>query len=165
MRIAITTDHVGYQALQELKLFLESLGHECVDFGPVAFDAGDDYPDFMFPAAEAVASGRCERGVIMGGSGQGEAIAANRFANVRCALFYGPVVAKIAIDAEGHQSDDPYEIVKLSRQHNNANMLSLSGRFLTKDEMKVALRTWLDTPYVPVERHERRIKKLSTKGS
>jgi ribose 5-phosphate isomerase B len=160
MKIAVTTDHAGFQALQELKAFLQSLGHEVVDFGPQSFDAEDDYPEFMFPAARAVANGECERGIIMGGSGQGEAMAANRVKGVRCALFYGPVIAKVPIDADGNMSDDPYEIVKLSRQHNDANVLSLSGRFLTVEEMKAAVEIWLTTPFSNVERHSRRIQKL-----
>ena len=160
MKVAITTDHAGYEALKELKTYLESLGHECVDFGPTSFDAEDDYPLFIFPAAQAVASGECERAVIMGGSGQGEAIVANRVPGVRCALFYGPVVAKVAIDADGTMSDDPYEIVKLSRTHNDANVLSLSGRFLTVDEMKEAIRIWFETPFSGVERHSRRIQEM-----
>lgn len=160
MKVAITTDHAGFEALKELKVYLESMGHECIDYGPRQFDADDDYPDFIFPAARAVANGECEREVIMGGSGQGEAIAANRIKGVRCALFYGPVLAKEPIDAEGNMSDDPYEIVRLSRTHNNANVLSLSGRFLTIDEMKEALRIWFSTEFTPVERHERRIRKL-----
>ncbi len=160
MKIAITTDHAGFEALKDLKTYLESLGHECIDYGPTVFDAEDDYPDFMFPAARAVANGVCERGVIMGGSGQGEAIAANRIPGVRTALFYGPVQAKQPIDAEGTMSDDPYEIVKLSRQHNDANVLSLSGRFLALDEMKTALKIWLETPFSGAERHARRIRKL-----
>lgn len=160
MKVAITTDHAGFEALKELRVYLESMGHECIDYGPRQFDADDDYPDFIFPAARAVANGECERAVIMGGSGQGEAIAANRIKGVRCALFYGPVLAKEPIDAEGNMSDDPYEIVRLSRTHNNANVLSLSGRFLTIDEMKEALRIWFSTEFTPVERHERRIRKL-----
>ncbi len=160
MRIAVTTDHAGFKALKELKVFIESLGHACVDFGPTSFDAEDDYPDFMFPAAKAVASGDCERGIIMGGSGQGEAIAANRIKGVRAALFYAPAVAKVAIDADGTMSDDPYEIVKLSRQHNDANVLSLSGRFLSLDEMKTAIKIWLETPFSGAERHARRVRKL-----
>lgn len=162
MKIAITTDHAGFETLKELRTFLESLGHECVDFGPKEFDAEDDYPDFMFPAAQAVADGSCDVGIIMGGSGQGEAIAANRVKGVRAALFYGPVVSKIAIDAEGTMSDDPYEIVKLSRQHNDANVLSLSARFLTMDEMKQACEIWLNTPFSDAERHARRIQKLDS---
>jgi ribose 5-phosphate isomerase B len=160
MKIAVTTDHAGFQALQELKSFLQSLGHEVVDFGPTSFDAEDDYPDFMFPAAQAVATGECERGIIMGGSGQGEAMAANRVKGVRAALFYGPAVAKIPIDTDGNMSDDPYEIVKLSRQHNDANVLSLSGRFLSVEEMRTAVEIWLTTPFSGAERHTRRINKL-----
>lgn len=162
MKIAITTDHTGIEAIKELSLFLESLGHECVKFGPTTFDIADDYPDFIFPAARAVADNSCDVAIIMGGSGQGEAMAANRIKGVRCAVFYGPVSAKVAIDAEGTMSDDPYEIIKLSRQHNNANVLSLSARFLTMDQMKQASQLWLETPITDVERHLRRIEKLDT---
>src|SRR5215469_14752839 len=98
MKIAVTTDHTGLAygggVFEELKKFLESLGHECVDFGPQSLDPADDYPDLMFPAARAVANGECEAGIIMGGSGQGEAMAANRIKGARCPLFYGPAVAK-----------------------------------------------------------------------
>ncbi|HSW85667.1 MAG TPA: RpiB/LacA/LacB family sugar-phosphate isomerase [Candidatus Saccharimonadales bacterium] len=160
MKIAVATDHTGFEILGHLKEFLQSGGHEIKDYGPPAFDAEDDYPDFIVPAAKAVADAECELGIILGGSGQGEAMAANRLKGVRCALFYGPVKAKTAIDANGKSSDDPYEIVKLSRQHNNANMLSLSSRFLSLDEMKQAITVWLDTPYTTEERHLRRIKKL-----
>lgn len=160
MKVAITTDHAGYEALKELKVFLEGMGHECVDYGPKSFEPEDDYPEFIFPAAQAVANGECERAVIMGGSGQGEAIVANRVPGVRCALFYGPVLAKVAVDAEGTMSDDPYEIVKLSRTHNDANVLSLSGRFLTLEEMKQAITIWFATPFSDAERHARRIKQM-----
>jgi ribose 5-phosphate isomerase B len=160
MKIAVTTDHAGFEALQQLKVFLESLGHEVADFGPQNLDPEDDYPDFMFPAARAVAAGECEAGIILGGSGQGEAMAANRVKGVRAAVFYGPVTAKVAINAEGETSDDPYEIIKLSRQHNDANVLSLSGRFVTLEEMKTAIKIWLDTPFSGAERHARRIQKL-----
>ena len=160
MKIAVTTDHAGFEALQQLKTFLQSLGHEVADYGPPSFDPDDDYPDFMFTAAKAVAAGDCQAGIILGGSGQGEAMAANRVKGVRCALFYGPVVAKTAIDAEGNKSDDPYEIVKLSRQHNDANVLSLSGRFLSLEEMKQAIEIWLSTPFSDAERHARRVRKL-----
>lgn len=160
MKIAITTDHAGFEALQLLDGFIIALGHETVNYGPKTLDIADDYPDYMFPAAQAVASGDCERAIILGGSGQGEAMAANRFKGVRCALFYGPVIAKTAVDAEGKLSSDPYEIIKLSRQHNDANALSLSGRFLTLDEMKHAIKIWLETGFSGVERHARRVQKL-----
>lgn len=160
MRIAVATDHAGFEQLKELKSYLESQGHECHDFGPETFDSADDYPDFIFPAARAVAKGECEAGIIMGGSGQGEAMAANRVKGVRCTLFYAPATAKAAIDAEGNTSDDPYEILRLSRKHNHANVLSLSGRFLSLDEMKQAVQVWLSTPYDEAERHTRRVNKL-----
>jgi len=160
MKIAITTDHSGFETLQQLAAYLNELGHDCINFGPTTFDADDDYPDFMFPAAYAVANGDCDVAIIMGGSGQGEAMAANRVKGVRCAVFYGLATAKTAINAEGLMSDDPYEIIKLSRQHNNANVLSLSARFLSMDEMKQASKLWLETPVTDVERHLRRIDKL-----
>lgn len=160
MKIAVTTDHAGFDAIQTLKGYLAELGHEVVDYGPKQFDADDDYPDFIFPAAHAVANGEVERAIIMGGSGNGEAMAANRVKGVRAALFYAPAIAKEPIDAEGHMSDDPYEIVRLARDHNDSNVLSLSGRFLTIDEMKTAIKIWLDTPFNGIERHARRIRKL-----
>lgn len=160
MKIALTTDHAGYEACRQLEGYLQSLGHEAVYFGPQSLDMDDDYPDFMFPAAKAVATGECEKGIILGGSGQGEAMAANRIKGVRAAVFYGPVSAKAPVDAEGHISGEPYEIVKLSRQHNDANILSLSGRFLTLEEMQAAIQIWLDTPFTGLDRHARRIQKL-----
>lgn len=160
MKIAITTDHTGVEAIKELKSYLDSQGHQCVDFGPQVFDVNDDYPDFMFPAALAVAKGECEAGIILGGSGQGEAMAANRVKGARCTLFYGPAIAKQAIDAEGNRSEDPYEILRLSRQHNHANVLSLSARFLSLEEMKRAIDVWLNTPYSDEPRHGRRVAKL-----
>jgi len=160
MKLALTTDHAGYAALQNLQAWLQSVGHEVVNYGPQDFDEQDDYPDFMFPAAQAVARGDCEAGIILGGSGQGEAMAANRARGVRCTLFYGPVTPKAAIDAEGHTSVDPYEILRLSRQHNHANVLSLAARFLTFEEMQQAIQIWLETPWSDEERHTRRVRKL-----
>lgn len=160
MKIAVATDHAGFEALNALRAYLVELGHDCTDFGPKSFDTNDDYPDFMFPVAQAVARGECERGIVLGGSGQGEAIAVNRIKFVRAALFYGQAIAKVAINAEGDTSNDPYEIIKLSRQHNDTNVLSLSSRFLSLDEMKTAAKIWLETPFSDTERHKRRIDKL-----
>jgi ribose 5-phosphate isomerase B len=164
MKIALTTDHTGLaydgDVPAQLQQFLEGLGHECVNFGPTEFNPDDDYPDFMFPAARAVAGGDCDVAVILGGSGQGEAMAANRVKGVRCTVFYGPAVAVAAVDAEGKTSDDPYEILRLSRRHNHANVLSLATRFLTTDDMKQAIRIWLETPYDDAPRHARRVAKL-----
>lgn len=160
MKIALATDHAGFEQLKELQVYLESLGHTCSNFGPDSYVKDDDYPDFIKPAAEAVAGGKCEKGVIIGGSGQGEAMAANRTNGVRCAVFYGPAVAKAAVDAEGHINHDPYEIIRLSRQHNDANVLSIAARFLTLNEIKFAVKLWLETPFSGEERHARRIEKL-----
>jgi ribose 5-phosphate isomerase B len=160
MNIALSTDHAGLEKLQKIAVYLDGKGHTCQNFGPGSFDAQDDYPDFIFPAAEAVASGEFEAGIILGGSGQGEAMAANRVAGVRCTVFYQPATAVEAIDAEGNMSQDPFEILKLSRQHNHANMLSLASRFLTIDLMKQAIDAWIETPYSQEERHARRVEKL-----
>lgn len=160
MKIALSTDHAGVELLKKLEEFLTAQGHECVNFGPKSFDPDDDYPDFIFPAAKAVAAGECEVGIIMGGSGQGEAMAANRVKGIRCTLFYGPALPKVAINTEGDMSDDDYEILKLSRDHNVANMLSLAARFLNWEEIEKAVATWLSTPQGTVERHVRRVTKL-----
>ena len=160
MKIDLATDHAGFEQLKELQEFLEDLGHECQNFGPDSLKPDDDYPDFIIPAAEAVAKGDCQMGLIMGGSGQGEAMAANRVKGARCAVFYGPAVARKVVDAEGHTSHNPYEIIKLSRQHNDANMLSLAARFVALEDMKQAVKLWLETPFSDEERHRRRNQKL-----
>jgi ribose 5-phosphate isomerase B len=163
MKIAIATDHTGLAyggVIDAVVEHLESLGHQCINYGPETLDMNDDYPDFMFPAARAVASGECQLGVIIGGSGQGEAMAANRIKGARCAVFYGEAVAKNSVDAEGHVSRDPYEILRLTRQHNHSNMLILATRFLSLDEVKTALSVWLETPYSNSQRHVRRVHKL-----
>lgn len=160
MIIALTSDHTGYEQLKDLQPFLEGLGHRCIHFGPVKLQPSDDYPEFIMPAAKAVAAGECEKGIILGGSGQGEAMAANRIKGVRCAVFYGPAVPLKVIDAEGHTSHDPYAIVRLSRQHNDANMLSLAARFVSFNDMKNVIKLWLETDFKGEERHARRIKEL-----
>jgi ribose 5-phosphate isomerase B len=160
MKIALATDHAGYKEVQSVETYIKSLGHECVYFGPTEYDPGDDYPDFIFPAAQAVARGECDKGIIFGGSGQGEAIAANRVKGVRCALFYGAVSTDQPINAEGERSDDPYILLRLSREHNNSNMLSLGARFLSDTHVQEAISVWLETPDADNERHLRRIEKL-----
>src|SRR5437868_13974179 len=136
MTIALATDHASLEQLKELQIHLAELGHKCRNLGPTTLNPADDYPDFIFPAAKAVASGDCERGIILGGSGEGEAMAANRIKGVRCAVFYGPAVVGRIIDANGRVSSSPYEIVRLSRQHNDANMLSIAARFVSLTDMR-----------------------------
>lgn len=162
MKIAISTDHAGFEMLRQLEAFLVSQGHKCVDFGPQSYVPGDDYPDFIFPAARAVARGECEMGIILGGSGQGEAIAANRVTGVRCAVFYGSSNESGMTGLDNISPNDTYEIVRLSREHNDANMLSLGARFLTLDQAKQAVNAWLHTQFSKDERHIRRIAKLDS---
>lgn len=162
MKIYIGTDHTGYELKEKLKVYLGELelGYEVVDKGAFKYDANDDYPDFIRPVAEAVASDKGSFGIIMGGSGQGEAMCANRIKGVRAALFYGEAIAKEAINIEGQKSNDPFEIVKLSREHNDANILSLSVRFLSEDQIKFATELFLSTKFKNEERHIKRINKL-----
>jgi ribose 5-phosphate isomerase B len=97
----------------------------------------------------------------LGGSGQGEAIAANKIKGVRCAVFYGPASARKVVDATGRTSHDPLEIVRLSRQHNDANVLSIAARFVALDDMKQVIKLWLETAFSDEERHRRRNEKLN----
>ena len=143
MKIHIATDHAGLDLKNIIRDYLISKGHEVTDHGAHEYDALDDYPDYIFPCAKAVASDLESRGIILGGSGQGEAMAANRFKGVRAAVFY----------------NGPVEIVKLSREHNNANILSLGARFMTEDEIYAVIQMWLDEPFGG-GRHQRRIDKL-----
>lgn len=160
MTIALASDHTGLEQLKELQDYLEDLGYDCQNFGPPALKPDDDYTDYIFPAAKSVANGSCERAVIIGGSGQGEAMAANRIKGVRCAVFYGPAVPRKVVDVDGRVSHDPYEIVRLSRLHNNANALSLAARFVSLQDMKHVVKMWLETEFKDEPRHKRRIEKL-----
>jgi len=160
MKIYIASDHVGYELKEKLKTYLSGLGlsYEVIDKGAFNYDANDDYPDFVKPLAQAVAEDKESRGIIV--AGQGEAMCANRTLGVRAAVFYGEAVAKEAIDIKGQQSIDPYEIIKLTRIHNDANILSLSIRFLSEDQIKFAIELFLRTEFKGEERHIRRINKL-----
>ena len=143
MKIHIATDHAGLDLKNIIRDYLISKGHEVTDHGAHEYDALDDYPDYIFPCAKAVASDLESRGIILGGSGQGEAMVANRVKGVRAAVFY----------------NGPVEIVKLSREHNNANILSLGARFMTEDEIYGVIEMWLDESFGG-GRHQRRIEKL-----
>jgi len=160
MKIVLSTDHAGVDLLRQLEAFLTEQGHECLNIGPASIDPDDDYPDFIFPAARKVAAGEYDLGIIMGGSGQGEAMAANRVQGVRCAVYYGPATAVGAVDAGGTAAADEYEILRLSRQHNNANILSLAARFLQWQDIQKAVTVWLETSFSGADRHARRIAKL-----
>lgn len=160
--IYVASDHAGFELKNKLIEYLKSKGHEMEDCGAYEFDPGDDYPDFISKAAEAVSKDpENSRGIVIGGSGQAEAIVANKFKNVRAALFYGPVTPKQAADVNGRESSDPFEIVRLSREHNDSNILSLAERFLSLDEAKKAVEIWLSTKFDRASRHQRRHDKIA----
>lgn len=141
--IYLATDHVGFELKEQVKQFLTKGGYEVEDFGAHEFDPQDDYPDFISKAAEAVSKDPENKAIIFGGSGQGEAIVANKFPNVRAVVFYGNM-----------------EIVPLAREHNDANVLSLGARFVEEAEVLEAVKLFLDTPFTAEDRHVRRIEKI-----
>ncbi len=161
MKIYLATDHAGFDLKEKVKAFLNKKGYIVEDCGAFSFDKDDDYPDFISKAAEAVSQDpENARGIIFGGSGQAEAMVANKFNHVRCALFYTQAVPVGAADVTGRKSDDPLEMIRLTREHNNANALSLGARFLTVEEVERVVALWLETPFSNNERHIRRIEKI-----
>lgn len=161
MKIFLGTDHAGFELKEKVKEFLEKENYEVVDCGAHEFDRNDDYPDFVGAAAQEVAQTEGSMGIVFGGSGQGEAMVANKVKGVRCALFYTPAVPPHATDVSGSSSTDPFEMLKLTRMHNNSNVLSLGARFLTEEDALKAIDIFLTSPYNKEERHQRRIDKIS----
>lgn len=152
MKIYIGADHAGYDLKEKLKSFIESLGYEIEDKGAFEYDPLDDYPDFIIPVAKEVALNQEHgKGIVIGGSGQGEAIAANRISGIRAIVYNG--------QTKSHSRKLPNEII-LSREHNNSNILSLGARFLEDDEAMEAVKLWLETEFTNDERHIRRLKKI-----
>lgn len=160
MKIYLGTDHAGFELKEKVKAFLQEKGYEVVDCGAYSYNKDDDYPEFIAKAAEDVSKNFGDKGIVFGGSGQGEAIVANKYKNVRCALFYAPSVAQGVIDVTGKTSNDPFEILRLAREHNDANMLSLSSRFLKEEEAIRAVEIFLQTPFKGEERHRRRVEMI-----
>ncbi len=144
MNIHIAADHAGFDLKEQLKTYITELGHTVVDHGAFSLDKNDDYPDFVTPCAEAVAADETSRGIVIGGSGQGEAMDANRISGIRATEYYGGDV----------------EIVRISREHNNANVLSLGARFMNEEEAKLAVKVFLETEFSSDPRHERRIEEF-----
>lgn len=144
MTIYLATDHAGFELKQSIKDMLTHAGYSVSDMGAYSFDASDDYNEFIGAVALRVQQDQDARGIIFGGSGQGEAIQANRLKGVRAGVFYG----------------GSFDIVRLSREHNNANILSIGARFVDEQQAKDAVRIWLETDFSNEERHERRNKKL-----
>ena len=145
MKIHIATDHAGLEMKNLICKYLIDQENTLIDHGAHKYDPLDDYPDFIFPCAVAVSKDLDSRGVILGGSGQGEAIAANRIKGIRAAVYYS----------------GPIDIIKLSRQHNDANILSLGARFMKEGEIYDVITTWLSEPFEG-GRHKKRIEKLDS---
>jgi ribose 5-phosphate isomerase B len=144
MKIGIGSDHAGFEYKEQLRKLLRDLHHEVKDFGTNSTQPVD-YPLFIRPVAEAVARGECERGIVLGGSGNGEAIVANRVRGIRCALCWNT------------------ESAKLGRQHNDANMISLGQRMVSLETAQAIVRVWLETPFEG-GRHQRRIDLIDAAG-
>lgn len=144
MKIAIGSDHAGFQYKEHIKAFLMERGETVRDCGTVS-EVSVDYPPIMRQVALAVADGDCDRGIVLGGSGNGEAIVANRVKGIRCALCWS------------------VETAKLAREHNNANMISMGQRLITLDTALDIVRTWLETPFEG-GRHARRIQQIDQAG-
>ena len=154
MKIFIGTDHAGYVLKEELVKALTAQGHEVVDKGAFSYNEDDDYPDFVIPVAREVNKDPDNtRGIVMGATGEGEAIAANKFPHVRAVVYYGKCHSVV---------DDEADVLVRSREHNNANVLSLGARYFTEEEMLDSVNTWLSTPYSGGERHIRRLAKIDT---
>ena len=144
MKIYIGSDHAGFDLKEKIKTYLIGLSYEVVDKGAFTLDNNDDYPDFVLPVASSVATDENSFGIILGGSGQGEAMCANRVKGVRATEYYG-----------GNT-----DIIKISREHNNANILSIGARFASEDEAISAINIFIETKFNEEERHIRRINKL-----
>ncbi len=144
MKILIAGDHAGFELKAIIAGDLQSLGHEVIDVGPTTFDPHDDYPGYCISLARKLTEGEGDIGFLFGGSGEGEAIAANRVKGVRAAVYYGGSLS----------------LVRLAREHNDANVLSLGSRFLSEEEARQAVELFLATPFSGEERHRRRIHAL-----
>jgi ribose 5-phosphate isomerase B len=161
MKIYLATDHAGFALKEKVKAFLVQKQFEVEDCGAFEFDKNDDYPDFISKAAEKVSNDpQNAKAIIFGSSGQGEAMVANKYKNVRCAVFYTPVIPAHNVDVSGRTSEDPFEMIRLTKEHNDANILSLGAKILTEEDALKAVELWLNAPFTNEERHARRIGKI-----
>jgi len=143
--IYLASDHRGFQLKEKIKQWLTEWGYDFKDMGAFEYNPDDDYPDFVSEAARKVfEDSENNKAIVLGGSGQGEAMVANRYKGVRAAVYYG----------------GPEGIIKMSREHNDANVLSLGASFLDDETVKKAIKLWLETPFSKEVRHKRRIEKI-----
>jgi ribose 5-phosphate isomerase B len=148
MKILIASDHAGFELKKELIFYLTKIDYEVEDRGPFEYSSEDDYPDFIIPLAREISENVDLRGIVIGGSGQGEAMVANRFEGIRAVVYCA----------------NNLDIIKLSRKHNDANILSLGARFLSARKAKKAVKLWLETSFSGEERHLRRLAKIKLLG-
>lgn len=144
MRVHIGGDHAAYDLQRALVSWLTQQGHDVVDHGAKTYNAVDDYPVFVLRAAEAVAADPDSLGIVLGGSGNGEQMAANKVKGIRAALCYNT------------------ELAQLARQHNGAQIVAIGGRFTAIEEAQEIVRVFLETPFSGVERHQRRLEMVAT---
>jgi len=147
MKLYLGTDHAGFELKEKIKAYLREQGYQVEDQGAFEFNPEDDYPDYIKMVAKQVRADEGSRGIILGFSGQGEAICANREPGIRAAVYYGGSL----------------DIVRLSREHNDSNILSLGAGLMTEEEAEKAVHTWLNTAFTGEERHVRRIGKIDSK--
>jgi ribose 5-phosphate isomerase B len=159
-KVLIASDHAGFALKESLIEHIRAFGHDVEDLGPFSYNQDDDYPDFLMPLAHRVAFSPETRGVVIGGSGQGEAMCVNRVPGIRAAVFCGPQRATASINIEGDRSEDGYDVVRLPRLHNDCNILSIGARFVSKEEADEAVRIFLETPFSGNPRHIRRLAKF-----
>lgn len=160
MKIFLACDHAGFRLKSALVEHLPLLGYEVEDLGAHTLDPNDDYPDFVTPLAHAVAENPGTMGIICAGSGQGEAMCANRVPGVRAAVFYGLMPVTAALDNEGARSEDGFDAVRLPRRHNDANVLAIGARFVSPEDAAEAVQIFLETRFSGDERHVRRLGKF-----
>lgn len=155
MKVYLASDHAGFELKEALVPFLVERGFDVEDLGAKTLEPQDDYPDYLMLLGRRVGENRGSFGIGVGASGQGEAMAANRSPGARAAVFYGPAPHS-QIDISGNTLD----MLASMREHNDANILCLGARFISVEDAKTAVITWLQTPFLSEERHMRRIAKL-----
>lgn len=157
MNIHLAADHAGFTTKEAVKSWLVQQGHTVVDHGAEALVPSDDYPDSIVPAAQAISQNPTDKAIIFGGSGQGEAIVANRYPGVRAVVYYGEPHAQ-QTDSDGMSMG----IISSAREHNDANVLSVGARFVSEEQAQAAITTFLETNFAGKERHVRRLEKIET---
>ena len=158
-KIFLGSDHNGFELKEKIKIWFTEWGYEYEDMGAHELDPQDDYPDFIKPVAQAVSENPKESmGIVLGFSGQGEAVVANRYKGVRAVVFYGE--SREVSEVGQKRMDKSNSMIVLSREDDNANVIALAAGFLSDKQAKEALKLWLETSFRGEERHERRIKKI-----